>query len=410
MRQAVFLVGGLGTRLKHHTKATPKPLIEVGGRPFLDCLLDEAACHGFTDILLLAGHFGEQVTARYDGVPWRDSRIRVLREPAPLGTGGALRFAAPHLAPDFLLANGDTFFDINLRALAVDVPPGGGVMALRKDVTGNRFGRVGIADGLVRSFHAPAERSEGPINGGIYALSRELIARIPDGQVSLEAAIFPDLAREGLLRGLEFDGYFIDIGIPEDLERARNELPERLRRPAIFFDRDGVLNTDKNYLYRPEDFEWIDGARESIRLANDKGWFVFVVTNQAGVAHGYYEEHHVHTLHDFMDEELAAVGAHINAYEYCPHHPDGTRTGYNKACGRRKPEPGMIRDLLKAWPVDASRSFLVGDKAHDMEAARAAGVKGIFFSGGDLYAALAPMLKNDDLLERVEPTGSIKEL
>jgi len=91
LNQAVFLVGGLGTRLKDRTRATPKPLLEVGGRPFLEYLLDEAARHGFSEILLLAGHFGQQVQERYDGRDWRGARIKVLCEPEPLGTGGAIR-------------------------------------------------------------------------------------------------------------------------------------------------------------------------------------------------------------------------------------------------------------------------------------------------------------------------------
>jgi D,D-heptose 1,7-bisphosphate phosphatase len=392
IRQAVFLVGGFGTRLGHLTQTTPKPLIEVAGGPFLDILIEEAARHGFDDILLLGGYLGEQMMARYDGKRVRGSTVRVLVEPEPLGTGGALKFALPRLAPQFLLANGDTFFDINLRALAADVPRGGGVMALRSGVGGTRYGRVGFESGLVRSFHAPGERDHSPINGGIYALDRAIVDRIGDGPVSLEGAVFPDLAREGRLEGQVFSNYFIDIGIPEDLARACAELPARLTRPALFLDRDGVLNTDKGYLHKREDFDWIEGARQAVRLANDRGWFVFVVTNQAGVARGLYEERDIAVLHAFMQQELAATGAHIDAFEYCPHHPEGTRNGYDKVCGRRKPGPGMILDLLKSWPVDAGRSFLIGDMPHDVAAAEAAGLNGYRFEGGSLLDFVKPLL------------------
>jgi D,D-heptose 1,7-bisphosphate phosphatase len=392
LKQAVFLVGGLGTRLKQLTQSTPKPLIEVAGRPFLDILIEEAARYGFDDILLLGGYLGQQMLDRYDGRTVRGATLRVLVEPEPLGTGGALKFALPHLAPQFLLANGDTFFDVNLRALAMDVPTGGGVMALRSGVQGARYGRVALEGGTVRGFHAPGDRGDGPINGGIYALDRAIVSRIGDGPVSLEAAVFPQLARDGMLRGVAFEGFFIDIGIPEDLTRARAELPARLKRPALFLDRDGVLNIDRNYVHRPADFEWIQGARETVRLANDKGWFVFVVTNQAGIARGYYEEAAMHALHDFMQQELAAAGAHIDAFEYCPHHPEGTRPGYDKTCDRRKPGPGMIRDLLKDWSIDAGRSLLVGDMPHDVAAAQAAGISGHQFPGGDLLGFVSPLL------------------
>jgi D-glycero-D-manno-heptose 1,7-bisphosphate phosphatase len=391
LSQAVFLVGGLGTRLKDRTRATPKPLLDVGGRPFLEYLLDEAARQSFTDILLLAGHFGDQVQSHYDGRKWRGAQIRVLCEPEPLGTGGALHFALPHLAPQFLLANGDSFFDINLRALAAHLPEDGAVMALR-NVAGDRYGRVKLEGDRVASFHAPQESVTGLINGGVYALSRSVIEAMPEGKISLESDIFPSLATRGGIRGLEFDGYFIDIGVPEDLERAQNELPRRVRRPAVFFDRDGVLNRDIGYLHRPEQFEWLKGAKAAVRLCNDAGYFVFVVTNQAGVARGYYEENDVEKLHAWMRMELAPLGAHIDAFEFCPHHLDGVRPEYRRACRRRKPQPGMILDLLAAWPANKEASFLIGNTQSDLDAAMAAGIAAHLYEGGDLAAFVAARL------------------
>jgi D-glycero-D-manno-heptose 1,7-bisphosphate phosphatase len=383
LNQAVFLVGGLGTRLKDRTRATPKPLLEVGGRIFLDYLLDEAARHGLREILLLAGHFGQQVQERYDGRDWRGARIKVLCEPEPLGTGGALRFALPHLADQFLLANGDSFFDINLRALPLILPQSGIAMALR-NVVGDRYGRVKFKDGGVMSFHAPEEGVDGPINGGVYVLSRAVVEAIPEGKVSLEGEMFPALAARGLIRGEIFDGYFIDIGVPDDFERAQLELPRRTRRPAVFFDRDGVLNRDIGYLHKPEQVEWLEGAREAVRLCNDAGYFVFVVTNQAGVARGYYGEDDVLRLHAWMNAELARFGAHVDAFEYCPHHPDGVEGPYRRACSRRKPEPGMVLDLLSAWPVDKDNSFLIGNMQSDLDAAKGAGIAAHLYQGGSL--------------------------
>jgi D,D-heptose 1,7-bisphosphate phosphatase len=392
LSQAVFLVGGLGTRLKERTKATPKPLLDVGGRPFLDYLLDEAARQSFTDILLLAGHFGDQVKNLYDGRTWRGAQIRVLCENEPLGTGGALRFALPRLQQQFLLANGDSFFDINLRALSADLPESGAAMALR-NVAGDRYGRVKLEDGQVLSFHAPSENVKGPINGGIYALSRAVVETIPDGKISLEGDIFPSLAARGSIRGREFDGYFIDIGVPQDLERAQTELPRHVHRPAVFFDRDGVLNRDVGYLHRPGDFEWLEGAKAAVRLCNDAGYFVFVVTNQAGVARGYYDESDVETLHAWIGAELAREGAYVDAFEYCPHHLEGVRPEYRRACRRRKPAPGMILDLLANWPVDKEASFLIGNTQSDLDAATAAGIAAHHYQSGDLAAFVAARLK-----------------
>lgn len=158
------------------------------------------------------------------------------------------------------------------------------------------------------------------------------------------------------------------------------------KRPALFFDRDGVLNEDYDYVHKVEDFTWVAGAPEAIRYLNDRGWLVFVVTNQSGVARGYYDEAAIHLLHAHMQTELTRIGAHIDDFRHCPHHPKAEVTAYKQECDCRKPGPGMILDLLRAWPVDATRSLLIGDKARDIEAAEAAGLRGHLFTGGNLAA------------------------
>jgi D-glycero-D-manno-heptose 1,7-bisphosphate phosphatase len=163
-------------------------------------------------------------------------------------------------------------------------------------------------------------------------------------------------------------------------------------KPAVFFDRDGVLNEDCGYLFEIHKFKWMNGAREAVKAVNSAGYFAFVVTNQSGVARGLYQEAHVHRLHEHMAEELARVGAHIDAFEYCPDHPEAIIARYRRASYRRKPAPGMILDLLKRFPIDVSRSFLIGDKPADLKAAQAAGVKGYLFGGPNLEQFVKPLL------------------
>ncbi len=165
-----------------------------------------------------------------------------------------------------------------------------------------------------------------------------------------------------------------------------------MRRPAVFFDRDGVLNEDSGYVFEARKFKWVSGAREAVKAVNDAGYFAFVVTNQSGVARGLYEEAHVHLLHRHMAEDLARIGAHIDAFEYCPDHPEAVIERYRRASDRRKPGPGMIIDLLNRFPVDIKRSILIGDKPSDLEAARAAGVKGYLFKGQNLERFVRPLL------------------
>ena len=157
-----------------------------------------------------------------------------------------------------------------------------------------------------------------------------------------------------------------------------------VRRPAVFFDRDGVLNHDFGYTFEADKLEWIDGAREAVKAVNDAGYFAFVITNQSGVARGYYEEHHVQALHRWMADEMASIGARIDAFEYCPFHPEGTVERYRLDSNRRKPAPGMILELLERFPVDTESSIVIGDKKSDLEAAQAAGLRSYLFSGGNL--------------------------
>lgn len=393
LKQAVILVGGLGTRLGERTRLVPKPLLEVAGRPFLDYILDELSRYpAIQEILLLAGHQAGQVVDRYEAKRWRNSTISVTAEPAQLGTGGALKHAATRLDRQFLLLNGDSFFDFNVMDLAAR-PTGMVRVALKRDHAGDRYGRVLLERDFIKTFLPAGIQPNGPINSGVYRVDRDIIGMIHEVPCSLEQSVFPRLATSGELRATLYDGFFIDIGVPADFERAQVELPQRVRRSAVFFDRDGVLNVDKAYVHRIDDFEWITGAREAIKLCNDLGYLTFVVTNQAGVARGYYDVDAVHHLHDWMNRELAEIGAHIDEFQYCPYHEEGVVKAWRKASDRRKPAPGMILDCLDGWPVRKEASLLIGDKTQDLQAAAAAGIAGHLFKGGDLLAFIRPLLK-----------------
>ncbi|MDP3673732.1 MAG: HAD-IIIA family hydrolase [Novosphingobium sp.] len=385
--QAVFLVGGRGTRLGDIAQQTPKPLLMIEpGLRFLDVLIEEAARHGFDDILLLAGHKANQVVDAYDGKIVRDARIRVICEPEPQGTGGALRLAADRLADRFLMANGDSLFEFNLRALTAQPLKGLARLALRRVPDAARFGAVEFDGRFITAFREKDVTATGPaiINGGVYLIDRRILDIIP-GPSSMEKDVFPQLVAERRLEGEVFDGYFLDMGLPETYAQARAEVATRRRRPCAFLDRDGVLNVDDGYTFRPGDLRWIDGAREAVRTLNDSGYFVIVVSNQAGVAKGFYTEEDVKSFHAEMSHQLATRGAHIDAFYFCPHHPDGIVERYRAANHpERKPNPGMLVKAISEWPIDVGGSFLVGDRQADLDAAAAAGLPGFLFNGAGL--------------------------
>lgn len=390
--QCAILVGGLGTRLGSLTSALPKPLMTCGDRPFLAWLMREMQRYGVTDFLLLAGHLSDEIERVVDDLrnclP-KPARIVLSVEPHRAGTGGAIYHARAHLQERFLLCNGDSLFDCNLAALlarAARVPEASSWMMLRAVENTERFGVVSLApDGeSIEDFATSRLPGQaGLINAGIYLFTRDLVEHLAPS-CSLEADVLPSLAAEGHLRGMIGTGYFCDIGVPDDLEQARVELPVRLHRAALFLDRDGVINHDHGWVGTRDRFVWTDDGREAIRAACDAGWHVFVVTNQSGIARGHYDEDQLDALHRWMIDEIHLAGGTVDDLRFCPYHEEAVSERYRRRSDWRKPEPGMILDLIRAWSLDPARCVLIGDQDTDLQAAHAAGIAAHLTKGGDL--------------------------
>jgi D-glycero-D-manno-heptose 1,7-bisphosphate phosphatase len=154
------------------------------------------------------------------------------------------------------------------------------------------------------------------------------------------------------------------------------------RKRAVFLDRDGTINEEKEYLHRSEDFSFIPGAPAAIRLLKEAGFLVIVVTNQSGIGRGYFDEEAVHRLHRYMDEELDHYGAAVDGYYLCPHHPRHGIGDYRKECCCRKPLPGMLLEAARDFDIDLAASYIIGDKLADIEAGLAAGCRPLLVSTG----------------------------
>lgn len=176
-------------------------------------------------------------------------------------------------------------------------------------------------------------------------------------------------------------------------ELSQEERVDRAPARAAFFDRDGVLIVDTGYLSDPRDIRWIDGAQEALGRLAAMGYRLFVVTNQSGIARGYFEEDAVGRVHAAMQADLPDA-ARLDDIAYCPHHPAGSVERYAHSCTCRKPEPGMLNRLIERHHIDRAASFMIGDRASDMEAAAAAGIAGFLFEGGNLDKFVAQILSD----------------
>lgn len=152
--------------------------------------------------------------------------------------------------------------------------------------------------------------------------------------------------------------------------------------PAVFLDRDGTINREKHYLYKIADFEFYHGVIDAIWALNKAGYLVFVVTNQSGIARGFYSEEDVKFLHKNIEKRLQSCGARVDKFYYCPHHPEGSVREYRNHCDCRKPGLGMFNQAVSEFEIDIGRSWMIGDRLSDMDFGLAAGLSSILVETG----------------------------
>jgi histidinol-phosphate phosphatase family protein len=393
--KVVILNGGKGTRLGLTDR--PKPMVDVAGRPLLDRLVECAQASGFDDFVFLNGYMAEVIEAHFGDGSSRGVRIEHVREEAPLGTAGAIRAARALLDEPFVVLYGDILIDVDLRHFADFHLEQGGLGSLFVHpndhphdsdlVEADAGDRI---TGFLPKPHADGAVLPNLVSAALYVLDPAAIDHVPEGAWDWGRDIFPRiLASGGALNAYRSIEYAKDIGTPDRLARGVADLASgrvarlsrRSPRPAIFLDRDGVLNVERNGIHRPEDLELIPGAGEALRRINRAGIPAICVTNQPDVAKGFLTFADLGQVFAALDTALAADGAYLDDLYFCPHHPESGFPGevpeLKIDCDCRKPRPGMLLDAARDHNLDLSRSWLIGDRYVDIAAAHAAGARAV---------------------------------
>jgi D-glycero-alpha-D-manno-heptose 1-phosphate guanylyltransferase len=384
IKEAIILAGGLGTRLKTVVPDLPKCMAPVAGRPFLFYIINYLRQQGIEKFIFSLG-VQHQKIEDYLQSQFPTLNYKSVIESEPLGTGGAVQLAISKASEkNIIIVNGDTLFKADLRKAAqLHIHNMAECTLLLKPMTNfDRYGIVELdANNLVKIFKEKQFYNKGLINGGTYILniSKFLDEEFPQ-KFSFEKDYLEKYYPERRIYGLIEDVYFIDIGIPEDYNRANAELtkPElNLKKTdktwTIFIDRDGVINHEKkdDYIRNTKEFTFYDGVKKAIKQLGKKFGKIIVVSNQRGVGKGLMTENDLFLIHEYMKEEIEKTGGRIDHIYYCTSkdefHPD------------RKPNPGMAFKAAKDIPgIDLSRSIMIGNKPSDMLFGKNAGMYTVF--------------------------------
>jgi len=384
MVEAIILAGGLGTRLREAVPDLPKCMAPVAGKPFIAFVIDALRMQGVEHFIFSLGYKADAIE-NYLQEHYPTLSYSLVIEEEPLGTGGAIQLAIRQAQTEnVLIANGDTLFRIQYKDLLTIHQQNKAecTLALKPMQNFDRYGVVEIdTTNKIRSFKEKQHYHEGLINGGIYLVNKTafLNRKLPV-KFSFEKDYLEAFCQEGKFFGAVQEGYFIDIGIPNDYNKAQTDLkptPLDLNKVdktwTLFLDRDGVINDEivGTYVLNWEGFKFSPGALQALKILSEKVGTIVVISNQRGVGKGLMSEQDLTDIHQKLLAEVKAAGGRIDHFFYC--------TEKENTCFYRKPNPGMALQAAARFPeIDLSKTIMVGNKPSDMRFGRAAGVYTVF--------------------------------
>lgn len=394
--KVVIIAGGQGTRIASVNSEIPKAMIPIHGKPIIEYQVELAKRYGFHDFLFIIGYLGDQIESYFQDGSQLGVHINYFHETTPLGTAGALGLLRDQLTEDFFVFYGDTVMDFDMlhmfsyhRANQADA-----TLFLHPNDHPYDSDIVDIdAQGKVRGFHHKPHPNgfiaHNMVNAALFIFSPKILTAIEPGvKCHIEKHVLPRCITDGMnLYGYVSAEYIKDMGTPDRYYAVCDDmvsgkvarLNRAYSRPAVFLDRDGVINYEVDLLHRVEQMQLIPGAAEAIRRINQMGYLAIVVTNQPVIARNLCSLEELEQIHMQMETLLGHEHAYVNAIYYCPHHPDAgypeERKEYKITCNCRKPAPGMLLQAAKDWNIDLENSYMIGDSLRDIEAGNNAGVK-----------------------------------
>ena len=412
--RAVILAGGKGARLAGLRDDIPKPLFPVAGVPVLTRQLTALKNEGITQITVVTCHMSALLEARYGDGRDLGVSLRYYKEPAPLGTAGALPLL--DLKEDFLLLNGDLVFDFDLASMLEFHKKHNALATLFAHPNAHPFDSAllqteenGRVTGFLPKEGKPAVY-ENLCNAGIGILSPALLKDFsPDGPADLDRDLLLLAVSTGRIYAYKSYEYVKDMGTPERLAAVERDvaagLPRLRRRDrpqrAVFLDRDGTVNVYRGFISDPACLELAPGAAAAVRKLNELGYLAVLATNQPVVARGLCDERTLCDIHRRLQTLLGAEGAFLDGIYVCPHHPDkgfpGEAPELKIDCDCRKPKPGLLLRAAAEMHIDLSASYMVGDTARDVGTGKNAGCTPVFLRCGKPEPEPADVAVFDDL-------------
>ena len=397
--RAVIMAGGKGTRVASVNSSVPKPMLPVCGKPVLLHQIECLKRQGVTKITLAIGHLGQQIVEFFQDGRQFGVQIDYIKEEEPLGTAGALYYLKGRITDDFLLINGDLIFDVDVHRLMDfhkkanadvtllthpnDHPYDSGIILAEK--SGQVTGWLTKED--KRGWYRNC------VNAGLHVLSPGLLECMEEPRkIDLDREILKPLILSGRVFVYRSPEYIKDMGTPERIAQVEHDLEAGLvqkknllqKQNAIFLDRDGTINQYVGFLRKPEEFQLVEGAAETIRLINRSGYLAIVVTNQPVIARGEVTWEGLEEIHCKMETLLGEKGAYLDDIFVCPHHPDkgfpGEVEQYKIDCACRKPKPGLLLQAAEKYNIDLAESWMIGDQPLDVQAGQRAGCQGVLLS------------------------------